>query len=198
MEVATKLFSAKGFAGTTVNEIAKEAGVNISLISYHFGGKENLFRACIESIGHQRLKVAVSILVAPTSLEELRVRLDMFAETVFVFSVENPDICQLLMRDLDAEYDMIRDIFASTFLKSFQTLEQFFSAAKDRQLLQEWVDPILVASTFFGSIMQSARFDRVSQEFFNQTIADPVYRNSVREHLVRLTLNGITDNPLRS
>ncbi|MEK3882365.1 TetR/AcrR family transcriptional regulator [Paenibacillus sp. PL2-23] len=45
---AKKLFAVQGFDGTTIRQICEEAGVNIALVSYHFGGKENLFSALFE------------------------------------------------------------------------------------------------------------------------------------------------------
>jgi TetR/AcrR family transcriptional regulator len=45
LEAALDVFSAKGFAGARVQEIAERAGVNAQLISYYFGGKEGLYRA---------------------------------------------------------------------------------------------------------------------------------------------------------
>ncbi|MFF3440042.1 TetR/AcrR family transcriptional regulator [Streptosporangium sp. NPDC002721] len=45
VEAARAEFSAKGFAGTRVSEIAARAGVNKQLISYYFGGKEGLLKA---------------------------------------------------------------------------------------------------------------------------------------------------------
>lgn len=47
MAAAIPLFAAKGLAGAKVREIALAAGVNPSLISYHFGGKEGLYTAVI-------------------------------------------------------------------------------------------------------------------------------------------------------
>lgn len=44
---ATPLFAAKGLSGVNVREIARAAGANPSLISYHFGGKEGLYAAVI-------------------------------------------------------------------------------------------------------------------------------------------------------
>ncbi|GAA4227678.1 AcrR family transcriptional regulator [Streptosporangium album] len=43
MAAAKAEFSAKGFAGARVSEIAARAGVNKQLISYYFGGKEGLY-----------------------------------------------------------------------------------------------------------------------------------------------------------
>lgn len=44
MEAAVEEFSAKGFAGARVSEIARRAGVNQQLIAYYFDGKEGLYR----------------------------------------------------------------------------------------------------------------------------------------------------------
>jgi AcrR family transcriptional regulator len=44
-----KLFADKGFNGVSVREIAKECGVNIAAINYHFKNKENLYIETIRS-----------------------------------------------------------------------------------------------------------------------------------------------------
>lgn len=48
IEVAGRLFSEKGIDGVSTRDIAGEAHVNISLISYYFQGKEGLYVAVIE------------------------------------------------------------------------------------------------------------------------------------------------------
>lgn len=48
LTAAKELFSKKGFEGTSTREIVNAAGVNISLISYHFGGKENVLLALFD------------------------------------------------------------------------------------------------------------------------------------------------------
>jgi len=45
---AKKLFAQQGYDGTSVRQICEEAGGNVALVSYHFGGKENVFRAIFE------------------------------------------------------------------------------------------------------------------------------------------------------
>jgi AcrR family transcriptional regulator len=44
IEAAVEEFSAKGFTGARVSEIAARAGVNQQLIAYYFDGKEGLYR----------------------------------------------------------------------------------------------------------------------------------------------------------
>ncbi|SFH77382.1 TetR/AcrR family transcriptional regulator [Halpernia frigidisoli] len=46
---AEKLFSEKGFDGTSTREIATAAKVNVSMISYYFGSKEKLLESLFET-----------------------------------------------------------------------------------------------------------------------------------------------------
>jgi len=51
MEAAEGLFSEKGFDGTSVRDIAEEAGVNLAMISYYFGSKEKLMESLFQYRG---------------------------------------------------------------------------------------------------------------------------------------------------
>ena len=48
IETAEILFAERGFDGTSVRDIADEAGVNVAMISYYFGSKEKLMEALFE------------------------------------------------------------------------------------------------------------------------------------------------------
>ena len=47
---AIRSFGQKGYDGASIRDIAEAAGVNIAGIAYHFGGKEQLYRACLQHI----------------------------------------------------------------------------------------------------------------------------------------------------
>ena len=47
LNVAERLFSEKGFEGTSIRDISKEAKINIAMISYYFGSKERLLESLI-------------------------------------------------------------------------------------------------------------------------------------------------------
>ena len=47
LNVAEKLFSEKGFEGTSIRDISKEAKINIAMVSYYFGSKERLLESLI-------------------------------------------------------------------------------------------------------------------------------------------------------
>jgi AcrR family transcriptional regulator len=51
LDTAETLFAQYGYDPTSTREIAEKAGVNVAMISYYFGSKENLLKAIIERYG---------------------------------------------------------------------------------------------------------------------------------------------------
>ncbi len=47
VEAARKIFTQKGYAATKTRDIAEEAGINLALLNYYFGSKENLFKQIV-------------------------------------------------------------------------------------------------------------------------------------------------------
>src|SRR5690349_21894446 len=48
LHVAEQLFAEQGFDGTSIRDIAQQAGVNLAMINYYFGSKENLMASLLE------------------------------------------------------------------------------------------------------------------------------------------------------
>lgn len=62
LNAATKLFAHKGFDAVSVREICKEANANLCLISYHFGGKQELYNAIIDDLIEKQTRCANTFL----------------------------------------------------------------------------------------------------------------------------------------
>lgn len=74
IEVATDLFAQKGFEGASTREICKLAGANISLISYYFGGKKELYDKVVNNITDKiilYMKSRMGVQELPTTFDNL-------------------------------------------------------------------------------------------------------------------------------
>ena len=67
LNVAEQQFGEKGFAGTTLRSVIREAGVNIAAVHYHFGSKEELFVAVVRRVAQQMVPVQLEELAKYTS-----------------------------------------------------------------------------------------------------------------------------------
>lgn len=97
IEAAIPLFATKGLAAVSVKEVADAAGVNIALISYYFGGKDNLYAFVLEN-QLAILRDAIDII----SKEEISaiMKLRRFAEILLVANRENPYIDRLFFTEV--------------------------------------------------------------------------------------------------
>jgi AcrR family transcriptional regulator len=77
LDRAVELFAERGLAGTSVRDVAGAAGVSLAMVHHYFGGKDELYDACVEatyaelSAMQQQLAVELS---AKAPLEELFAR----------------------------------------------------------------------------------------------------------------------------
>lgn len=62
LEAATKLFAQKGFDRTSIREICKKAEVNLCMISYYWGGKQELYQGIIENLLEKQIEYSKNFL----------------------------------------------------------------------------------------------------------------------------------------
>ena len=62
INVAERLFAESGFSGTTLRNVVSEAEVNLAAVHYHFGSKENLFRAVVSRFARPVVKKELALL----------------------------------------------------------------------------------------------------------------------------------------
>ncbi len=79
LDAAEQLFARRGFYGVSLRDITQAAGVDVALVSYHFGGKRELFTAVFERraevLNRERLELLEEVrraaLPAAPSLEAI-------------------------------------------------------------------------------------------------------------------------------
>src|ERR1051325_11136699 len=90
LEVALDLFSSKGFEGAGLREVAVAAGVNHSLVLYHFGSMEGLWKAVVGGLLDEH-RARVERRVAGLALDPVT-RLKVAMEDFIRFSTEKPEL----------------------------------------------------------------------------------------------------------
>ncbi len=188
---ARKLFSRRGFDAASVKDIVDDAGVNVSLVSYHFGGKEGLYKSCISELALERLKVAQDMLKPPKSLEEFRIRLQMYSLEMLKFYVAEPEITSIVHRELDMNRPFMKEIFDEAIIKKFILFVEFLESAKTAQLLKSDLDTLTFAGMYFAFMMQLARADHLSESYFSRTIKDEAFQEQVVQQMEDIFFHGI-------
>lgn len=84
LECAEELFAEHGYDGTSVRQLASKAGVNIAMISYYFGSKEELFANLVEyrsSFIRERIQGLQVTNASP--IEKMNQLVDLYVDRVF-------------------------------------------------------------------------------------------------------------------
>lgn len=188
---AKRVFAAKGFEGATVKDLATAAGVNISLVSYHFGGKEGLYRTCLESFGGERVEATERILRAASSHEDFRVRLKLFAEDFTEIFFKEPDTCKMINRGLDNLDAVTAEVFQSVFMRVFNALHSFLLSGQKLGLLRENLDCEANSGFLMGSLLHLLRSQDLCRLMGKPTLDDAAYRDLVINQWVESFTTGI-------
>lgn len=191
LAAAKRIFAEKGYGGATVKEIADEAGVNISLISYHFQGKEGLLRSCLEAFGQDRLRDAQSILTAPDSAEDMRAKLRLWADQFLRCHIDEGDVCTILHRENVCSQKFLWEVFETTFLKAFDSVVKFLEAGKKRGFVKKETDPTLATGMLYGALIHVGNSQEVQKKWLGISIEDEKFRKHVTEQFLNVLLHGI-------
>lgn len=183
---AKKLFARRGLGGTSIRDIAQEAKMNSSMISYYFDGKDGLYRACLEEIATTRLQFTREILSRPKTLEEYRLRLKMFAESLVQLFLDDRDTGLIVIREYDRINSPAERVFMENFLKLYEMIIQFFQDAQKRNYISTKLDPFTLASLFFGALTSQLRLDHIKEKAYNRSLKRADEREKICAHLVTL------------
>ncbi|TCP53801.1 TetR family transcriptional regulator [Tumebacillus sp. BK434] len=100
LDAAKRLFADKGFEATSVRQICEEAGANVALVSYHFGGKEKLLFAVLDSaFPGQELYAEIEGIADPVE------RLRRYVEGFMLWSQQESDVQKILMQEIMLKSD---------------------------------------------------------------------------------------------
>src|SRR5262245_13983819 len=97
LTAATRLFAARGYGGTSLQDVADAVGIRKQSLLYHFPSKEALRRRVLDALLSRWNDVLPRLLMAATSGED---QFDaVLAETIRFFA-QDPDRARLLLREI--------------------------------------------------------------------------------------------------
>jgi TetR/AcrR family transcriptional regulator len=97
LDAALRCFAAKGFAATTIKDLASEADVNSALLYYYFTDKQTLYRETLRHVAQRLSDSAGRRLDEDLPPDEVVRR---FVQQQAEFLIANPHVPRLLLREM--------------------------------------------------------------------------------------------------
>jgi len=93
---ARHLFGEYGYHGVTTRMIAKEVGIDISTLHYHWGDKENLYEAVVTDIHEEIIEVLKDIEKVARG-KSMAIRLEVAIEAMCDYLFSKPEVPKLVV-----------------------------------------------------------------------------------------------------
>lgn len=163
IQTAERLFASSGFDGTSVRDIAEQAGVNLAMISYYFGSKLKLMEAIFEERS-SNIKARVESLLQNSELDPLQ-KMEMLVEEYVDRVMEKQQffkimICEQVVNKNHVIIQLINDLK----LKNAETITRLIKDGQKKGAFKKNIDVILMMSTMMGTLTQII----ISQDYYRE------------------------------
>lgn len=162
LQAANRLFAQYGYHGVSVKQITQEAGANSALISYHFGGKAQLYQTMLEQLADKLTTLAEKLKTArQTPLQSLLAFLDEMA----LLFLQDPDSMHILYQEFLMPTRYGNDVVSRHFLVFYDQLAEAFENAKQQQSIKAESDSrrtVFVLFSIFSFYLLTYNYEAVS------------------------------------
>ena len=171
MMVAEKLFAANGYNGTSVRDIASKAKVNVSMISYYFGSKENLMEELFRWRMEEGLNFAKHI-VENDDLNEIE-KLDAFVDN-FVNRVQKFKDFYLLIhtQQVISQNKNIQNFLKDAKINYIEINQRIVESGLEKGIFTKRPSYHLLQCTISGTIFNAMHGIKMYKEYLKNNKAD--------------------------
>lgn len=184
LKAARVVFGQEGFAATTMEMIAREAGVGVATVYRHFGDKESLIRAFIKEMVPRR--VIHTMTLHPT--EDVAHDLEQIVEIMTTFFFDNRDVLRLVFLGGETERAYFKSLRQGSD-STLRLLANYFHSQMTARRLRNVGDPEELALALLGMMLA---FAVIGPLHYGTKIDFP---EQVSKFIVTIFLNDLRGNP---
>jgi AcrR family transcriptional regulator len=189
LRVAVKLFSQRGFVGTTTKEIAVAAGVSEAMVFRHYATKQELYSAILDHKACSGDSMNPEQMVAEAlKQKDDRAVFEQLALGALNHHEEDPEFQRLLLHAALEGHELAEMFFEKFILRVYELLGGYI-AERQRDGAMVKVDPSIIIRSFIGMIIHHS---------LNNNLWDPnrrllnISNQEAAKHFTNILLNGIS------
>lgn len=192
LKVSTRLFAQMGFEGTSLRDIAKEAQVNVAMVSYYFGNKEGLYLECISHFAKSKIETEQEILKQPKSPEEFKTRFRQIVENKLRVFAEDRDAHKIIMREMQTQRDVeFYKKFVDQLEPVFRTLQGFFQGAIEVGVVKPQFNAELLTMMLMGILSHPCIAEKAMEMKLGYTLANTEVRDQYVDQICEIFFAGV-------
>ena len=181
---AVPLFAAKGLNGVSVRELAAAADVNLSMISYYFGGKEGLYAAVLTG--------QFAIMGKLEEIEQMEIdtlqKFELYVRATVSRYRKSPYLLRFYTSELTNPTACFETIVKPAIKKVVQILLDTFSDGLSHEKFREGLDPADTVLALAGMINFYFLLEPATAELVDHT---PERDEKLIRHIMDIFTRGV-------
>ena len=182
LKVTESLFAEKGFDGTSIRNIAKEAKINIAMVSYYFGSKERLLESLILYRATDiKLQLDNLILEDLEPLEKINKLIELYIDRVLCYK----GIYKILHFEFSSKK---RNLNLEAFIElkkgNLKSLEKIIEEGQTKGIFRKDINIPLITPTILGTFFHF----QTNRSFYENLLdlnTDELYNNYIKTDLTK-------------
>lgn len=183
LKTAEHLFSSKGFDGTSVRDIAEEAGVNIAMISYYFRSKEKLMEVLFEQrMGNVEMRAETLLKDETLSpLEKVNILIDEHIERV----MQRQKFYKILYcEQVLNKNPLIINVMNAFKKRHVAVISELIKDGQKKGMFKKKIDVVFMLNTMVGTVAQMmVSFDYYRDVNNMQEMGDEEFEKTIKRKL---------------
>jgi TetR/AcrR family transcriptional regulator len=180
LEAAEHVFAHRGFSAARLEDIAEQVGITRAAVIYHFGDKQKLYSATLESAFNS---LATRIREGRAKAVGQVARIEAVIDAWIEYSWQRPNLARLFMREVadagDGFSPQIGDLVSPLFSAILEDLEAGRSTGAFRD-----IDPRHVVTILAGATTWQATSAHLLEEPLNGNLSANEDFDNYRMHLL--------------
>lgn len=182
LQVAESLFAEKGFDATSIRNIAKEAKINIAMVSYYFGSKERMLESLIiHRATDLKFQLDTLRLENLDPLEKINKLIELYITKIHC----NSEIYKIVHFEFSSKKREINmDAFVEIKKGNLKTLESIIEQGQERGLFRKDIIIPLITPTILGTYFHF----QTNKPFFENLLnlnSKESYENYIKTTLIK-------------
>lgn len=185
VDAAVRLFSERGFRGTTTRELAAAVGVTEPVLYAHFATKRELYSAIIEQLAAGGMREALHERLGAAFAAEDDVAVFSTLATAFLeWYAHDPSYIRILLFSALEGHELAELCYERHFVAFVEMMAEYIRGRIAKRVFRE-LDPVLALRCFLGMVAEFGMNANVYRHH------EPYDRKTIVETVTDIFLNGI-------
>lgn len=189
LEAAIGLFARHGYEAVTTVDIAKAANFTQSMVHYHFGSKEKIWRAAVTSLMRRRGPMFAPTRLKHADLDPLA-KLEMLIRNLAAANAAEPDYARIVMLESISNSDRLEWLIDEFIAPGFEVFDDAIKEAQQLGLIRDL--PVHdLTNIVTSAVSLTFSLGPVVQRVYGVDVGSEAYLSSLSSSIIDVLFVGL-------